>query len=151
MTLSAGPVRLWFATSNAERESAMRIRMAVFVDEQGVPPDEEPDDYDSVALHLLASSSELLVATSRLVVLDGRVGLVGRVAVLPEWRRRGIAGTMLDMVEEKARQLGLFSLELHAQAYVTELYAKHGYVVVSAPYFEASIEHVTMRKVLQGH
>ena len=40
--------------TDADRDAAMRIRFEVFVDEQGVPPELEADEYDTDALHLLS-------------------------------------------------------------------------------------------------
>lgn len=141
-------IRLWFASSEADRQAAYDVRMRVFVQEQRVPPEEEIDALDEVALHLLASTPAEVVATSRLVSLNESMGLVGRVAVLREWRQQGIADRMLDALETKARELGLNELTLHSQTYITNLYAKHGYTVTSSAYLEAGIEHVTMTKML---
>ncbi|MEX2598507.1 MAG: GNAT family N-acetyltransferase [Dehalococcoidia bacterium] len=142
-------VQLHFASSEADRQAAFDVRMAVFVEEQTVPPEEEADDQDDIAIHLLAEADGSVVATSRLVVLENGLGLIGRVAVLPDWRRMGIADQMLDTLESKAREIGLLALELHAQTYVQDLYEKHGFRVTSSePYTEAGLEHVTMAKTL---
>jgi predicted GNAT family N-acyltransferase len=43
--------------SDADRAAAMRIRFAVFVDEQQVLPELELDEYDAEAIHLLVLDS----------------------------------------------------------------------------------------------
>ncbi|KAB0685378.1 GNAT family N-acetyltransferase, partial [Burkholderia territorii] len=63
---------------------AARIRDAVFVREQRIPPEWELDDEDPVSLHAVAyrvdaaTGARRAVATGRLL----RTGTIGRVAVL---------------------------------------------------------------------
>ncbi|HZU04895.1 MAG TPA: GNAT family N-acetyltransferase [Chloroflexota bacterium] len=109
------------------------IRMAVFVQEQGVPAEEELDAYDPVALHLLAFLDEQPVGTGRLVV-DGAEGIIGRLAVLPEARRRGVGSALLRTLLAHARQHGLPRVRLAAQLHARPFYARFGFVA-RGPYF----------------
>ncbi len=57
-------------------------------------------------------------------------GYIGNVAVLPAFRRRGIADALLDAAEALAREMGLrfLTLEVRAgNAPAVALYEKHGY------------------------
>jgi N-acetylglutamate synthase len=72
------------------------------------------DSYERVAAELNRGRVVFLVAESegRLVgtVLgthDGRKGWINRLAVAPEWRRRGIARLLLRKVESRLETLGL--------------------------------------------
>ena len=72
-----------------DRDALRAVRWKVFVEEQRVPEDEEWDDYDPVSRHVIAAAADgAPVGTGRLLP-DGHVG---RMAVLKEWRGRGVGG-----------------------------------------------------------
>src|SRR5690606_39573100 len=62
-----------------------RIREAVFINEQSVPPELEWDSDDQEAIHFLACAGDYPIGTARLLA-DGHIG---RVAVLKDWRGSG--------------------------------------------------------------
>lgn len=134
------------ASSGADMEGALAVRHEVFIVEQGVPPELERDDADDSAVHVVAGDGTSVVGTARLT-RDGEAR-IGRVAVLPGWRRRGIAGLLLAALESEARRLGIEELSLHSQTYVQALYERHGYAVTGPGFVEAGIDHVPMAKRL---
>ena len=141
------PARI--AASPAEIEAALEVRRAVFIEGQGVDEALERDGQDSAAVHAVAYADGRVVAAGRMLPQasgGGTTGRVGRMAVLAEHRRKGLATAVLRALEAEARRRGWRAIELHAQAYVAELYAKAGYAAVGAPFTEAGIEHVTMTK-----
>lgn len=134
------------AANEDDWRAALAVRHEVFVVEQGVPPELERDDADSAAVHVVASCGGEIVGTARLT--RGAEARIGRVAVLPAWRRRGIAGRLLAALESEARKLRLREISLHSQRSVQRLYARHGYETTGGPFIEAGIEHVPMAKRL---
>ena len=58
---------------------------------------------------------------------SGRTGTLLRVVTLPEYRRKGIAGKLVKMALEKAKQLGAEFVELQATADGAPLYKKIGF------------------------
>ena len=136
------------ASSEDDMEAAFAVRHEVFIVEQGVPPELEHDEADDSAVHVVASDGTAVVGTARLT-RDGEAR-IGRVAVLPGWRRRGIAGMLLATLEAEARRLGIVEVSLHSQTYVQGLYDRHGYVVTGPGFVEAGIDHVPMSKSLEG-
>ncbi|MFL6137629.1 MAG: GNAT family N-acetyltransferase [Frankiaceae bacterium] len=132
----------------AELPAARAVRWRVFVEEQGVPVELEYDGEDQRAHHAVAVLDGAVVGTGRLVVGDGGVGVVGRMAVVPPARGRGVGAALLSLLEQRAGELGLGAVELHAQAHATGFYHRAGYAAVGAAYEEAGIPHVTMRKPL---
>ncbi len=135
------PIRLKFGSWPELAGDATWVRSRVFVDEQGIDPEDEWDDADSVALHCVAYLDKQPVATGRLLP-DAHIG---RMAVLPEYRRNGVASAVLDALMHAGFRRGEHSFELSAQAAVKDLYSKCGFVVTSDPYLEVGIEHVEMR------
>ncbi len=132
-----------------ERESAYHLRHVVFVVEQKVPEDMELDEFDAEAIHAIARDGEAVVGTGRLVV-EGRRGRIGRMAVLKERRGEGIGNGLTEVLEGRARELGLTEIYLHAQVHAKDFYVKKGYAERGEEFDEAGIAHIEMYKVLGG-
>ena len=130
-----------------DAEQTLRaIRFRVFVEEQGVPEALEWDGLDAQCRHVLARVAEAAIATGRLLP-DGHIG---RMAVLPHWRRRGVGRAVLLELVRIARARGDSVAILHAQSHAIEFYRRAGFAVTSAEFMEADIPHVEMRMQLQG-
>jgi predicted GNAT family N-acyltransferase len=126
----------------ADGDAIRAIRVAVFVEEQGVPLELEMDDRDEHCAHVLALADDgRAVGTGR---LDVAYGKVGRVAVLADARRSGIGAAIMARLHGLARDAGLESVWCNAQSAAVPFYASLGYRVTSAPFAEAGIEHVRM-------
>jgi predicted GNAT family N-acyltransferase len=126
------------------RELATPIRFTVFVEEQGVPREIELDDMDEPSLHALVFEDAKPVATGRLLP-DGHIG---RMAVLKEWRGRGIGGLILKRLMDKARERGDREVVLSAQVHAAAFYRAHGFLEEGAEYLDAGIPHRDMRRRL---
>jgi predicted GNAT family N-acyltransferase len=133
-------------TDPRDLEAAMTVRWPVFVEEQGVPADEERDSSDLTSVHVLAEIDGQVVGTGRLVLEGDYAGHIGRIAVLPDQRHRGIATRIIATLEQQAQARGFSEITLHAQTYVQELYAKSGYTVSGPQFLEAGIDHLPMKK-----
>ncbi len=113
----------------------------MFIEEQRVPESLEWDEFDAVSLHLLAETEAgMVIATGRLLP-DGHIG---RMAVLPEWRRRGVGYAVLLVLIEAARARGDQSVRLHAQVHALGFYGKAGFVAEGPVFDDAGIPHRTM-------
>lgn len=132
----------------AERAAAMKLRYDVFVIEQGVALEEDVDGLDGEAQHLVAVQDGTVVATCRLLHDADRVARLGRMAVAPPARRRGIATELLREAERVAARAGSTRMVLHAQTDAIALYDRAGYRPEGARFHEAGIEHQTMVKGL---
>lgn len=128
-------------TWDTEQADIRAVRTRVFIDEQGIPGAEEWDDRDAVCLHALVRAADgTAIATARLDT-DGRIG---RMAVLPAWRGKGVGTTLLRHLIREARQRGLAACHLHAQSQAVSFYHQHGFVVEGDEFFEAGIAHRRM-------
>ncbi len=96
-------------------EAAKYIREQVFIQEQGIEPEDEWDDFDATAVHFMVYNKEQPIATARLLPQHS----VGRVAVLMPYRKQGIGKILMQHIIEYARQHKLPYLKLSAQTYVT--------------------------------
>ena len=131
----------------AGKEEAYSIRKRVFIEEQGVPKEMELDEYDPLAQHALAYLHSECIGTPRLVTPPGsigKVGRIGRMAVLPMHRRQGIGGRLLGALLELSKSQGISQLELHAQLSAIPFYEKYGFIAQGDIYDEAGIAHRDM-------
>lgn len=123
------------------------VRDEVFVREQRVPVDIEHDALDPVSLHVLARDDAGQAIGAGRLTPDHRVG---RMAVLPAWRGRGVGEALLAELTRVARAQGWRELTLHAQVGALGFYQRHGYLPVGPRFTEAGIEHQAMRRPLAG-
>jgi len=138
-------IRIELMSWDRARADARPIRLAVFVEEQRVPVEIEWDDQDDRSLHALAYSEEgRAIATGRLLP-DGHIG---RMAVLKEWRGKGVGGAILERLVAAARERGDKEIELFAQTHAREFYRRFGFVESGAVFEEAGIPHQVMRRAL---
>lgn len=128
-----------------DREALRRVRETVFVAEQKVPLEMEWDADDETALHALAEDTAgNPVGTGRLT----RDGRVGRMAVMKEWRGRGVGAAILDWLTGAARSRGLEEIVLAAQVSAIGFYRRLGYTEEGGEFMDAGIPHRLMRRRL---
>ena len=121
------------------------VRHAVFVQEQGISERLEWDGRDGDCRHVVALTALAgIVATGRL--RPG--GRIGRMAVLPAWRGRGIGRELLERLLMLALQDGLRQVHVHAQQDVAGFYLHSGFRIAGQPFVAAGITHVAMEKML---
>lgn len=116
------------------------IRRRVFIEEQSVPESLEWDGMDEGAVHVLALDATRAIGCARM--LSG--GRIGRMAVLPEWRCRGVGRAILETLIELSRKQGLAHVSLSAQTHAIPFYVKSGFKVCSDIYADAGIPHRDM-------
>ena len=140
--MSEPPFRIHRADWGEEREALAGIRQRVFMQEQGVPAELEWDGQDADALHLLAvNAAGEPVGTARMLA-DGHIG---RMAVLPEWRRRGVGSALLQELLRSAAQRGISTPFLYAQSRAVDFYRRHGFTTEGEEFLDAGIPHLHMR------
>ena len=120
------------------------IRDEVFVREQSVPVELEWDELDPVSQHVLAFAGDRAIGTGRLLP-DGHIG---RMAVLRDWRGKGVGGALLTALMDVARIRGLSRVELNAQIHALAFYERHGFHAEGAEFLDAGILHRRMWREL---
>jgi len=136
----------WLTGRDPRVREAIAVRWAVFVEEQGLPADEEVDEWDGICDHLVATLDGAVVGTARLVPQDAHTVRIGRVAVRREARHQGVATRLMLRCEARAADQGREVVRLSAQWGVVSFYEQLGYVVTGDPYVEAGLVHVAMTK-----
>lgn len=126
-------------------EDAKRIRVKVFMDEQGFQ--DEFDGIDDEAYHLVGYDHNHPVATCRFFEKEGKY-YIGRVAVLKEYRQLHLGAKMLEAAEKYISQKAERAY-LSAQVRVKGFYEKQGYQGVGDPYDDEGVPHSLMYKELK--
>ena len=84
-------------------------------------------------------------------VAAGETYIMGRVAVLPAMRRRGLASAIVEASDTCARDAGAKLIKLHAPEYVLPLYEKAGYTQIApVDYEDEGQPHAWMAKRVDG-
>ena len=119
------------------------VRQVVFVEGQNCPPEEEWDQWDAAAHHLLGTAEGAPVATARWRKVGG-VAKLERFAVLDAHRGHGYGRQMVEAALVDARAHGFSRFAMNAQAYLQRFYEGFGFSVVGEPFDEVGIPHVKM-------
>lgn len=128
-------------------EAARPVRVAVFIEEQGVPRELEWDEWDAASLHaVVVDPAGVPVATGRLLP-DGHIG---RLAVLPAHRGRGLGRRLMQCLIIRARERRLARVELNAQVHALAFYERLGFEAKGPVFMEAGIPHRAMGLSLSG-
>lgn len=145
IVLNDSNVRYKFYTSLTDE--CRNIRRSVFVVEQGFQ--NEFDDIDNRAIHIVAYINNIAVGTARIFCgkSDGEY-VIGRIAVLKDYRKCHIGSALISQAEEKARSLGARVISLSAQCRIKGFYEKMGFTAQGDIYYDEHCEHINMKKVL---
>lgn len=142
-------VKKFEALSGKEVYDICRLRSEVFVLEQKILCEEELDGKDFDCVHIFLYKQAEMVAYCRVVPFlhtDYGTPTIGRVAVKASHRKEGLAeGMMRIAIQVVEKEWGFSQIILSAQAYVTSLYTRLGFEIVSDTYQEAGISHVKMK------
>ncbi|WP_445613771.1 GNAT family N-acetyltransferase [Geobacillus sp. YF-1] len=130
-------------------EDALRVRRLVFIEEQHVPEEEEIDQFEDDAFHLVLYDGDIPVGAGRLRFIDEGVGKIERICVLPSYRGRGAGRMVMEAIEQLATSKGAKKVKLNAQTHAEPFYQKLGYTTVSDVFLDAGIPHVAMVKPLE--
>ena len=137
LQFSVAPVK-WPRDAAALRE----VRTAVFIDEQGVPPEMEWDDLDERCAHVLVRDADgRAIGTGRLLP-DCKIG---RMAVVQSARGQGVGAAIMQALLEIARERGDAEVELSAQTHALGFYKKFGFIAFGDEYLDVGIPHRSMR------
>jgi predicted GNAT family N-acyltransferase len=135
------------AATPQQRQDAFAVRIAVFVEEQGISREDELDEADATAVHCVGYDDGTPVAAGRLIAENG-YAKIGRMAVLADHRGRGIGAQVLEVLEQAGIERGIRHFKLSAQLHAKGFYERSGYTAVGDVYGEVSIPHIAMEKRL---
>jgi len=137
-------------TIDEDLRKAFYIRKEVFVKEQGVPLEDEFDEFDKLngqCEHILVYYEEQPVGTGRVRWVD-EFGKLERICILEHYRKFGLGKIIITALEEIAQERGTTRVKLHGQTQAQGFYKKLGYQTSSSVFIEDGIPHLLMTKEL---
>jgi len=144
-----GGARVVQITTKADLARCFDIRRKVFIEEQRIPEAEEWDDKDAVADHFLAFVNNEAVGTAR-AYRDGEAVRIGRIAVLPEGRGKGLGRDMLLTALNHGAAQGFKTAVLDAQTHAIAFYEGLGFAAEGAEFDDGSgILHRRMTRLIE--
>lgn len=135
--------------SSSLYKDALTIRKTVFIQEQKVDESLEIDEFEDKALHIVGYENNQACCTARLIEKENGFIKIQRVAVLKEFRNKGIGLLLLQEIERLARETFEASkLLLDSQDHAIPFYEKSGFKVYGDGFLDANIPHHHMEKIL---
>lgn len=119
------------------------LRRQVFVVEQQIAEEDEWDDLDHKAIHLLARHDGMPVGTAR-VIIDGDIGKIGRVCVLQPLRGTGLGRALMESSLNILRDRKLARAKIGSQLHAMPFYRDLGFEPDGPIYDDAGIPHRDM-------
>ncbi|MFG6149431.1 GNAT family N-acetyltransferase [Halobacillus sp. B23F22_1] len=140
-------VNLRTVTNELEKRDAFTVREEVFIKEQNVAVEDEHDEYDETATHIVGyiDGKPLIAARLRFV---GDYGKFERICVAKSHRGQSLGKQVIQYMEMVTRDGGYQKSKLNAQTHAEGFYKSLGYETVSEEFMDAGIPHVTMTKSL---
>lgn len=138
-----GKILIKLVEDEDELQKVYKVRELVFMEEQGVVRDEEMDEFDRTATHVIAYYNDKVAGCARMRFLGNRAKLE-RIAVLSMFRKKGIGRKIVDFLVDHSKQKGATEAVMHAQIYANDFYVKCGFKPRGEEFMEANIRHVEM-------
>ena len=118
------------------------VRKAIFIDEQGISPELEWDGLDEDCRHALVLSSQGEAIGCGRMMADGHIG---RIAVLPAWRKQKVGTAIMEALLGYARAHDYPQVNVDAQAYAISFYKTFGFDEEGEVFLDAGLPHIKMR------
>ena len=117
------------ATTTAGRAGAYYVRIQAMARKHQIPLNVEFDEHDTPnTKYIVAVDNFLPIATCRLYAIDDAKVMLGRIVVLPEYRRQGIGTQVVKGAEAWARELGFTTAVVESRDNKIPFYESMGYV-----------------------
>ena len=117
------------AMTTAGRAGAYYVRIQAMARKHQIPLEVEFDEHDTPETkYIVAVDNFLPVVTCRLYPEDENTMMLGRIVVLPEYRRQGLGTLVVQEAEAWARELGFTTAVVESRDNKIAFYEQMGYV-----------------------
>lgn len=116
------------ATETWQQAGAYFVRIQAMAKQYHITLREEFDEHDGPdTKYIVLLDEEFPVATCRLYEIDEKSVMIGRVVVLPEYRKKGVGSLTVQEAEKWIRELGYQKAVLESRDVAVGFYEKLGY------------------------
>ncbi len=129
------------------------LRKEIFVVEQGVPVEEEIDEFDDLkrigkdSFHFNVYKDKGCISTARIIIdknPNDNCAKIQRVCVSKDCRGAGVGLFMMSHLHKYLINKSIRKVTLSSQIHVIEFYKKLGYIETGNEYLDAGIIHKKM-------
>lgn len=141
-------VKKYYDLTLDELYEICKARYEVFACEQKIFQENDFDDVDKKVFHIFLEDNKKVVAYARIIPagINYNEASIGRVLVLKEYRRRGIASELMNKAIDFLKgELKEKEIVISAQLYARGLYEGVGFKQISDEYSEVDIPHIKMK------
>jgi len=123
---------------------AIRLRVDVFIKEQGFQPGWEPDEDDKISKHFIAVSDGQIVSTARFRETSKGEIKIERMVTKKEYRGKGIGIGLVKYMINKIAKLKPKRIWLRSQVQSQKFYEQCGFKTVSESFDMWGVPHIDM-------
>lgn len=117
------------ATETWQQAGAYYVRIQAMAKQYNITLRQEFDEHDTPdTKYIILLDEEFPVATCRLYEIDQECATIGRVVVLPEYRKKGLGSIVVKEAESWIRELGYKKIILESRDIAVGFYKKLGYI-----------------------
>ena len=132
------------ATTLPEFIDAIRLRVEVFIKEQGFQPGWEPDEDDKAGRSFIAQVDGRVIATARARQSKKGEFKIERLATAKAFRGHGVGSGLIQFILKELLKQKPKRIWMQSQVQAKGFHEKHGFKIVSKPYDHYGVEHVDM-------
>ena len=137
------------ATETWQQAGAYYVRIQAMAKKHHITLRQEFDGHDKPETkYIVVTDSDFPIATARMYPIDSSGVMIGRVVVLPEYRRQGIGSMVVRACEAWARELGYKKAVLESRDNKTAFYERLGYAIVGKAVEGDTFRCIRMEKAL---
>jgi len=116
------------ATETWQQAGAYYVRIQGMAKQHHITLREEFDEHDGPdTKYIVLLDEEFPIATCRIYEIDSTSATIGRVVVLPEYRKQGLGSRVIKEAERWIKELGYEKIILESRDIAVGFYEKLGY------------------------
>ena len=118
------------ATETWQQAGAYYVRIQGMAKQHGITLRNEFDDKDTPhTKYIVLTDGDFPVATCRFYQIDNTSAMIGRVVVLPEYRKKGLGKQAVEEAEAWLREIGYKNAVIESRDVAVKFYEKLGYAI----------------------
>ena len=137
------------ATETWQQAGAYYVRIQAMAKKHHIPLRQEFDEHDGPdTKYIVITDNDFPIATARMYPLDDQSVMIGRVVVLPEYRRQGIGTMVVSECEDWTEELGYSKAVVESRENKVAFYEQMLYEVCGASVDGDTFRCIRMEKDL---
>ncbi|MGA9380132.1 MAG: GNAT family N-acetyltransferase [Phormidium sp.] len=148
MNFSDSEIEIRLVANETELSQMFYVRWLVLRKPLEMVLGTEQDQYEKDAFQLIVVFGDRIIGSARLRKESENLGIISFVAVLPEFRDRGVGKKLMQKLIEKAQQEKLQVVRLKSRITAIDFYKKIGFSEQGEFFDYLTIPHITMERKL---